>query len=171
MATACKATNLEHAVIRVYDTQTWQLFGQPLAGHSLTVTQIAFSPDDVHILSVSRDRTWRLFEKSEGRPCRRTYRTFQYLNCVADGYMPIAADKSHGRIIWDCAWAPEGDIFATASRDKTVGLGLPPQCRVHALNPSQIGQIMEATGSHRSEMDRCGNSPGWRSRYGSCFRI
>jgi hypothetical protein len=36
------------------------------------------------------------------------------------GFVPIAADKSHGRIIWDCAWAAEGYIFATASRDKTV---------------------------------------------------
>ncbi|KAI0722960.1 WD40 repeat-like protein [Earliella scabrosa] len=102
IATACKATTPEHAVVRIYDTQTWQPFGQPLAGHNLTVTQIAFSPDDALILSVSRDRTWRLFEKRE------------------DGYVPIAADKSHGRIIWDCAWAPEGDVFATASRDKTV---------------------------------------------------
>ena len=37
------------------------------------------------------------------------------------GYTPVAADKSHGRIIWDCAWVHEGDVFATASRDKTVG--------------------------------------------------
>ncbi|KAI0650069.1 WD40 repeat-like protein [Trametes meyenii] len=103
IATACKATSAEHAVVRVYETQTWQPVGQPLAGHNLTVTQIAFSPDDSLILSVSRDRTWRLFEKSE-----------------EDGYVPIAAGRSHGRIIWDCAWAPEGDIFATASRDKTV---------------------------------------------------
>ena len=36
------------------------------------------------------------------------------------GYTPVAADKSHGRIIWDCAWAHEGDVFASASRDKTV---------------------------------------------------
>ncbi|OBZ76308.1 Elongator complex protein 2 [Grifola frondosa] len=54
IATACKATVPEHAVIRVHDTENWQLFGQPLAGHSLTVTQIAFSPDDRFILSVSR---------------------------------------------------------------------------------------------------------------------
>ena len=66
IATACKATTAEHAVVRVYDTQTWQLFSQPLTGHSLTVTQIAFSPDDTFVLSVSRDRTWRLFEKHEG---------------------------------------------------------------------------------------------------------
>ena len=36
------------------------------------------------------------------------------------GYAPVAFDKSHGRIIWDCAWSAEGGLFATASRDKTV---------------------------------------------------
>ncbi|KAI0080733.1 WD40 repeat-like protein [Panus rudis PR-1116 ss-1] len=103
-ATACKATSPEHAVVRVYDTTRWKPFGPPLAGHTLTVTRIAFSPDDRYILSVSRDRSWHLFELAE----------------TGDGYVPCASDKSHGRIIWDCAWAPEGDIFATASRDKTV---------------------------------------------------
>jgi elongator complex protein 2 len=29
-------------------------------------------------------------------------------------------DKSHARIIWDGAWAADGKVFATASRDKTV---------------------------------------------------
>jgi WD40 repeat protein len=51
---------------------------------------------------VSRDRTWRLFELQ------------------GDGFVPVAADKSHARIIWDCAWSQEGDFFATASRDKSV---------------------------------------------------
>ena len=41
---------------------------------------------------------------------------------MTGGYHLVAADKSHGRIIWDCAWAHEGDVFATASRDKTVSL-------------------------------------------------
>lgn len=103
LATACRATSSQHAVVRVYTTAGYQPFGVPLQGHSLTVTRIAFSPpNDRHVLTVSRDRTWRLFEKKE------------------HGYMPIAADKSHGRIIWDCAWSCEGDLFATASRDKTV---------------------------------------------------
>ncbi|EPQ59532.1 WD40 repeat-like protein [Gloeophyllum trabeum ATCC 11539] len=103
IATACKATTPEHAVIRVYETDKWQPVGQPLQGHSLTVTRIAFSPDDRYILTVSRDRSWRLFEAQ-----------------ADSSFAPIAADKSHSRIIWDCAWAQEGDVFATASRDKTV---------------------------------------------------
>ncbi|KZV75438.1 WD40 repeat-like protein [Peniophora sp. CONT] len=104
IATACKATTAQHAVVRVYDaSSTFKPVGRPLEGHSLTVTRITFSPDDTRVLSVSRDRTWHLSERQED-----------------GGYVPVAADKSHTRIIWDCAWAPEGDTFATASRDKTV---------------------------------------------------
>ncbi|KZT12941.1 WD40 repeat-like protein [Laetiporus sulphureus 93-53] len=108
IATACKATSLEHAVVRIYDTERFQPVGEPLAGHTLTVTAIAFSPDDRYVLSVSRDRSWRLFERDgQGQS-------------YPHGYVSLAADRTHARIIWDCAWAPEGDIFATASRDKTV---------------------------------------------------
>jgi elongator complex protein 2 len=121
VATACKASSAEHAVVRLYDTIGWQPVGQPLAGHALTVTSVAFSPDDNYILTVSRDRSWRLFERTQGEyggypvACNLTYRSL-----TLDGYVPIAANKAHARIIWDCAWAHEGDVFATAARDKLV---------------------------------------------------
>lgn len=67
IATACKATSPEHAVVRVYETSTFKLVGQPLAGHTLTVTRVAFSPDDRFVLSVSRDRTWHLFEAKDDK--------------------------------------------------------------------------------------------------------
>ena len=70
VATACKASTAEHAVVLLYDTQTWRPFGQPLQGHELTVTRIAFSPDDRYILTVSRDRTFCLFELADGRSFR-----------------------------------------------------------------------------------------------------
>jgi len=75
IATACKATAPEHAVVRLYSTATWQPVGTVLDGHSLTITKLAFSPStgaegaqdaDRWLLSVSRDRTWRLYERSEG---------------------------------------------------------------------------------------------------------
>jgi elongator complex protein 2 len=118
LATACKATTAEHAVVRVYNTENYQLVGQPLEGHSLTVTRIAFSPDDKFVLSVSRDRSWRLFEfRSSGG---KGLLICMIRSLTISDFVPIAADKSHGRIIWDCAWAADGNVFATASRDKTV---------------------------------------------------
>ncbi|KAJ3510299.1 hypothetical protein NLJ89_g4762 [Agrocybe chaxingu] len=122
IATACKATSGEHAVVRVYDITNFKLVGQPLQGHVLTVTRIAFSPDDKHILTVSRDRSWRLFEQQ------------------AKGYLPVAADKSHGRIIWDCGWSIEGDVFATASRDKTVKIWRRVDAEWKAANTIKVSQ-------------------------------
>jgi elongator complex protein 2 len=121
MATACKASTTEHAVVRIYDTDKFQLVGQPLEGHLLTVTRIAFSPDDRLVLSVSRDRSWRLYEIQEEEGEYHIALHSPLCNSKRVGYSLVAADKSHGRIIWDCAWASEGDVFATASRDKTVG--------------------------------------------------
>lgn len=70
IATACKASTAEHAVVRVYNTDNWQPVGEPLSGHTLTVTRIAFSPDDRLVLTVSRDRSWRLYEaQSDGGSC------------------------------------------------------------------------------------------------------
>lgn len=120
VASACKSTSPEHAVVRLWDAKTWQPIGEPLAGHALTVTRIAFSPDDGYVLSVSRDRTWRLFKREQGV---KRMSSLLSNSCQPDScseYLPVAADKSHARIIWDCAWAHEGDVFATASRDKTV---------------------------------------------------
>lgn len=40
-------------------------------------------------------------------------------------YKFVKSSKVHSRIIWDCAWTHEGDLFATASRDKTVRMYAP----------------------------------------------
>jgi elongator complex protein 2 len=126
-ATSCKSSSPTHASVRINDiNNNHQLLGAPLEGHSLTVTRIAFRPpDDESILTVSRDRTWKLFRRREGMHLSpvicRTPTTRGPTTRPTDGsYTPAATDKSHSRIIWDCAWSSEGDIFATASRDKTV---------------------------------------------------
>ena len=108
VATACKASSIDHAVIRLYETTDWREIKPPLSAHSLTVTSLSFSDDDHFLLSVGRDRQWVVFRRDVSK---------------ADLYTSKASNpKAHSRMILDAAWAPStaGRIFATAGRDKTV---------------------------------------------------
>jgi len=105
ISTACKASTIDHAVIRLFETDSWQEIKPPLKSHSLTVHGMAFSPDGSRLLSVGRDRAWTVFEKR------------------GVGWEVLEMrEKGHTRIIWDGKWAPIEDVFATASRDKSVKL-------------------------------------------------
>ena len=108
IATACKATSIEHAVIRLYETQHWREIKPSLTAHTLTVTCLRFSDDDEYLLSVGRDRQWAVFERrSDGE----------------DTYgLKASNPKSHSRMILGAAWAPlfTRGTFATAGRDKCV---------------------------------------------------
>nr|XP_006635894.1 PREDICTED: elongator complex protein 2 [Lepisosteus oculatus] len=112
VASACKASKPEHAAILLWSTSSWkQLLSLPL--HSLTVTQMAFSPDNRFLLAVSRDRTWSLWRQQEdihtdSEPCYTLYTHTHKNNSV------------HTRIIWACDWSPDSKYFVTASRDKKV---------------------------------------------------
>ncbi|MCJ1247191.1 hypothetical protein MMC30_004405 [Trapelia coarctata] len=109
VATACKASSTEHAVIRMYETSGWHEIKPPLKAHSLTVTCVRFSPDDRLLLSVSRDRQWTVFERD------------------SDAHMYNLKEshpKGHNRMILSAAWAPltARRAFVTAGRDKYVRL-------------------------------------------------
>ena len=108
VATSCRASSLEHAVIRLYTSKDWREVTPSLAAHSLTVTTLCFSTDDRYLLSVGRDRQWAVFERDAIRP--EVY-SLKHLN-----------PKGHSRMILDACWAPleAGRMFATASRDRTT---------------------------------------------------
>jgi elongator complex protein 2 len=108
IATACKATSIDHAVIRLYDTSDWHEIKPSLAAHSLTITDLSFSDDDKYLLSVGRDRQWAVFARSEQDPTTLTKYT--------------SNPKGHSRMILGAAWAPATTepVFATAGRDKSV---------------------------------------------------
>ena len=111
LATACKASSTDHAVIRLYDTREWREIKPSLVAHSLTVTRLAFSCRGQHyLLSVGRDRQWTVFRRDEDK--LKVWNNFQ------------AFPKAHARMILDAAWSPVSrhTFFATAGRDKLVKL-------------------------------------------------
>ena len=108
VATSCRASSLDHAVIRCYTTKDWREVRPSLTAHSLTVTALCFSSDDQYLTSVGRDRKWAVFERDGVRP---------------EGYsLKHSNPKGHSRMILDACWAPldAGRVFATAGRDKMV---------------------------------------------------
>lgn len=82
-----------------------------LQGHSLSITRIQWSLDSRFVLTCSRDRSWRMFEK------------VTQAGTAQVRFVPFTGERSHARIIWDCAWSTDVSrpyVFATASRDKTI---------------------------------------------------
>ncbi|KAL2786053.1 6-phosphofructo-2-kinase-domain-containing protein [Aspergillus keveii] len=114
IATACKASSIDHAVVRLYDASDWHEIRPSLAAHTLTITSLSFSADDQYLLSVGRDRQWAVYRRSQEEPS-----VFKLMT---------SNPKGHSRMILDADWAPASDsqqksqIFATAGRDKSIKL-------------------------------------------------
>ena len=108
VATACKASSVDHAVIRLFETMGWREINSPLTAHSLTVTCLKFTKDDQYLLSTGRDRQWAIFERDEEDP--RMYRS------------KATRQKAHLRMILSACWVPDLSqrAFFTAGRDKSI---------------------------------------------------
>lgn len=112
LATACKASSVDYATIRLYDpNNNWRQIEPPLSAHALTVTRLAWSySPERYLLSVGRDRQWTLFQRDETNS--KELKLFQ------------AMPKAHTRMILDAAFSSTGayPFFATAGRDKSIKL-------------------------------------------------
>ena len=108
VATACKASSLEHAVIRLYETFGWREVKPALKSHLLTVTCLRFTDEDSLLLSVGRDRQWTVFIRDESN--------------IESYKLKASNPKGHSRMILSASWAPStvGRCFVTAGRDKLV---------------------------------------------------
>ncbi|KAI1192032.1 WD40-repeat-containing domain protein [Nemania serpens] len=123
IASACKASSVNHAVTRLFETRRWTEIKPPLTAHSLTATRLRFSPDDRYLLSVGRDRQWAVFEREQGAATGEIDNNGGTPEALP-GYQLLEANpKGHTRMILDAAWVPSTDsslAFATAGRDKAV---------------------------------------------------
>ncbi|USP78065.1 hypothetical protein yc1106_05339 [Curvularia clavata] len=157
VATACRASSIDHAVIRLYDTKEWLEVKPPLKAHSLTVTSLQFSPDDKYLLSVGRDRQWVLWERSSDSAALYTQKH--------------SNPKGHSRMILDAAWAPlvNQPTFLTAGRDKSIKIWQVTESDVqlkatvsanapvtavacNATNPDAEGKVVFAFGTESGEV-------------------
>ena len=142
VATACRASSVQHAVIRLYETQGWREVKPALTAHNLTVTRLRFSDDDQYLLSVGRDRQWFLFKRD--MQDRQLYGSFAHNS------------RGHGRMLLDAAWAPNGSgcerMFATAGRDKLVSASTKAQTllSLHPFQPISKSCLRNETNRSRS---------------------
>ena len=128
IATACKASAAEHAVIRLYETKAWHEIRPPLTAHSLTVGKMQFDPESDRLLSAGRDRQWSLFERLDKDGKDEGTGPGSYS-------LQLIRPRSHSRMVLDVAWSypwrkdtKQGErkdcmawlIFATAGRDRTI---------------------------------------------------
>ena len=111
VASAAKSSQPKHSGIMIWDVSVWEQ-ACVLYGHTLTVTQLEFSPNDRFLLSVSRDRTWILHEIVTGNS----------KDIKIEKVAQSEKKTGHSRIIWSCSWSLDSQIFATASRDKKIAI-------------------------------------------------
>ncbi|XP_069032804.1 elongator complex protein 2 [Embiotoca jacksoni] len=127
VASACKASKAEHAAVLLWSATTWRQL-QTLPCHTLTITQMAFSPDAQLLLAVSRDRTWSLW---------RNLLTPDSAEPLFSLYAHTGKGTAiHSRIIWSCDWSPDSKYFVTSSRDKKVIVWGP--CRLECSGDAEL---------------------------------
>uniref|UniRef100_A0AC35UD48 Elongator complex protein 2 n=1 Tax=Rhabditophanes sp. KR3021 TaxID=114890 RepID=A0AC35UD48_9BILA len=108
IATSCKASHQMFASVIVWETEKWSKVME-LDAHQLTVVQIRFSPCGRFLLTVSRDRTWTVYERSG-----------EQWGIYARPEAKSA--NNHNRIIWCCDWGKTSNFFVTGARDKKLSV-------------------------------------------------
>lgn len=127
IASACKAQSMGAAAVWVWEVSSWKALAQ-LPGHTLTVTQLEFSPDGTYLLSGSRDRSFSVWKVP--LQYRRAAAAAAATGSTTDGSAGTAAGwdlvgrlkAAHSRIIWSVSWSHDGRwVCGTGHGCKCVG--------------------------------------------------
>ena len=141
LASACRAqaSAPREADLLVWEVGAWRAVARLEGGHTLTATQLAFSPDGALLASVSRDRSLAVWRVAAAAPAPAAA-------AAADSTRPppeaqgaaspwsfglvARVPAAHARVIWGVAWVPPSSaaaegaarFLATGARDGLVRL-------------------------------------------------
>jgi WD40 repeat protein/serine/threonine protein kinase len=173
-------TNNITSEFRLWDVQAAKEIHQ-FAGHTGQIRGLAFSPDGRHILSVSADKTMRLWDRATGTELRR-FQHNQSVGAVAfspDGRKALARCRDGSLRLWDlwdetarplevekhCSWngpiafAPDGRMFASAGDDATILWGTATGRKLHSY-PAVAGRIASLAFANDGRHVITGNANG-----------
>jgi len=90
----------ENAIVVLWDMETKQQIGQPLADHTDSVNSVVFSPDDKYLFSGSWDKTIIQWDVASQKAIERFV--------------------GHNDLIYTIAVSADGNMLASGSSDKTI---------------------------------------------------
>ncbi|QRW00943.1 Vegetative incompatibility protein HET-E-1 [Ceratobasidium sp. AG-Ba] len=91
----------ESGIVKVWDSRTGKAVGEPLHGHTRSVSSVGYSPDGAYIVSGSSDGTVRIWDARTGQQ---------------------VGEPLHGHTGWvnSVGYSPDGAYIVSGSWDKTV---------------------------------------------------
>ena len=127
------ASGTTDGAIILWDMVTKKRIGQPLIGHTSTVT-VAFSPDGNKFASASDDGTIILWDANTGQPIGNPFR-------------------GHSREINSIAFSPDGKILASGSDDNSIILwNVSDTFNTNVTTDYPIGEEVEGVGGSQLSM-------------------
>mmetsp|Transcript_28996 Transcript_28996/g.43753 ORF Transcript_28996/g.43753 Transcript_28996/m.43753 type:complete len:891 (-) Transcript_28996:2589-5261(-) len=118
VASACKARDVEHASIRLWNVNTNSCVEVLTGGHKSTVVTLSFSSDNKYLASSGKDRRlciWQRHQKEAASPLSGGDDTQSLYKLAA------AVDSAHKRIVWSVDFCPlDPTLLASGARDGAV---------------------------------------------------